>query len=348
MKKIIFILTILISKQIYCQKVKIQVLNQKNNPIENVQIYADSTLIEKTDKEGYFNINLKKINKISLVKEDYYDTIINLKDINKNIYLKKINAIVLDEVIVTNLNANTVLDSILNNMKLKNVLITQNLHFFNCFTTGSDTLTFINKRLIHKNRDGYYCENDKNIVNNFNVTNGNNAVYFINNREISFNQDYRHVNPPSISYEYQIVIKYRKGFDYSITKADGFYKIKFENKKNNKEYPYSGYIIVDYDDFGLYEFSCKSTIDDKNKRNIIFRDKIINFKILFEESFIKYTKNENGKYELVTYSFDSQLQILDGTFKGNIFKNICRKEPTIPFDASTTKKFDLLTYKILK
>jgi hypothetical protein len=349
MKKTIFLLAILISKQMYCQKTKIQILNQKNNnPIENVQIYADSTLIERTDKDGYFKINFNKINKISLVREDYYDTIINVKDLNKNIYLKKINAIVLNEVLVPNLNINTVLDSILNNMKLKNVMITQYLHFSNCFTTGSDTLIFINKRIVHKNRDGYYCENDKNIVNNFNVTNKFNAVYFINNGEISFNLDYRHVNPPSISTEYQIVIKYRKGFDYSLTKADGFYKIKFENKKNNKEYPYSGYIIVDYDDFGLYEFSCKSSIDIKNKRNIIFKDKIINFKILFEESFIKYSKNENGKYELVTYSFDSQFQILDGTFKDKIFKNTCRKEPTLPFEASKTEKFDLLTYKILK
>ena len=57
MKKTIFLLAILISKQMYCQKTKIQILNQKNNnPIENVQIYADSTLIERTDKDGYFKI----------------------------------------------------------------------------------------------------------------------------------------------------------------------------------------------------------------------------------------------------------------------------------------------------
>jgi hypothetical protein len=56
-------------------------LNLKdNNPIENVQIYSDSILIDKTDSQGFFNINLKNNNKISVIKEDFYDTIINLNN----------------------------------------------------------------------------------------------------------------------------------------------------------------------------------------------------------------------------------------------------------------------------
>jgi hypothetical protein len=350
MKKIITLFILLISKQFYSQKTKIQILNLKDNiPIENVQIYSDSTLIDKTNQDGYFYINLNKINKISLVKENYYDTIINKKDINKNIYLSKINALVLKEVIVTNLNVEHILDSIYNNnIKLKNILITQNLHFFNSFITGKDTLTYINKRLVHKNREGYFCENDINIVNNFKLKEGGNAIYCLDNKEICFNYDYLHSSPPSNSIEYQILIRYRKFFDYSISKTDGFYKINFMRKKSNKEYPYYGYIIVDAADFGLYEFSCKSTIDKKNKRNLVFKNKIINFKIIHEESFIKYNKNENGKYELVNYSFDSQLEVLDGSFKNSIFINKCRKEPTLPFDASKMKKIDLLTYKLIK
>ena len=349
MKKLLVLFIVLISIQIYSQKTKIKILNQiGNEPIENVLVYSDSILIDKTNKEGFFHINSKKVNRISLIKEDFYDTIINIEDIHKNVYLRKINAIILKEVIVTDLKVETVLDSLLTNMKLQNVLISENLHFFNCFTTNNDTLIYFNKRLKHKNRDGYYCANDNHIVNNFKTTNENRAIYFLNNNEIIFNNDYRHINPPSLSFEYQIVVKFRKGFEYSIAKSDGFYKISFNNKKNNKEYPYTGYMIVNIEDFGLYEFSCKAAKDDKNKRNLIFKDKIINFKILNEESFTKYSKNINGKYELVTYRFDSQLQILDGYFKGSVFTNKCRKEPTLLFDFSNTKKIDLLTYKFIQ
>ena len=70
MKKITIILVILVSIQIYSQKTKIQILNFKdNNPIENVQIYSDSILIDKTDSQGFFNINLKKIKKFLLLKK---------------------------------------------------------------------------------------------------------------------------------------------------------------------------------------------------------------------------------------------------------------------------------------
>lgn len=350
MKHLIILFTVLISNQIFSQKTKIQILNlEDNRPIENAQIYADSILIDKTNKEGNFNISIKKIKKISIIKEDYYDTIINTNAINKNIYLRKINAIILKEVVVTNLSVENILDSIYNNMrKLKNISITQNLHFFNSFTTGSDTLSYINKRLLYKNRDGYYCENDNGIVNNFKLTKDKRPLYFIKKGEIYFNYNYLHFSEPYISPELQIVTKYIKEFEYSIIKSDGFYKIIFEHKKNNKEFPYTGYLIIDIDDYGIYEFKCITSIDKKNKRNVIFKNNIINFRILNEESFIKYNKNENGKYELVTYKFDSELLTLDGYFKDSIFTNKCRKETTFTFDDSKTKKIDLSTYKLIK
>jgi hypothetical protein len=70
--------------------------------------------------------------------------------------------------------------------------------------------------------------------------------------------------------------------------------------------------------------------------------------MLNEEIFIKYNKNEKGKYDLVSYNFDSTLQSLNGDIKNYIFYNKCRIEPTLNFDNSHTKKIDLTTYKIIK
>ena len=330
----------------YSQKTKIQILNKiDSNPVENVQIFSDTTFIDKTNNKGYFHLDKNKYKNITLVKEDYYDTIVNVNNLEKIIYLKKNDAIILKEVIITNINIESILDSIYKNVQLKNISITKNLHFFNSLVRDNDTLLYMNNRISHINNVGYLCEYKNKIINKHYISKDKQAIYTLDNNEIRFNNNYLHVNPPSSSQEFQLVTKYKKFFNYTVTKSDGFYKINFERKKNNKEYPYKGYIIVDIDDFGLYEFSCKTINDNKNKRNLYFKDKIINFKVINEESFIKYTKNENGKYELLNYSFDSQLQVLDGYFKKSIFTNKCRKEPTFSYDISNIKKIDLTTYK---
>lgn len=350
MKYLLILFLFVISNQFFAQKTKIQILNFEDNiPVENVHIYNDSILIDKTNKDGFFKINTSKINKISIIKEDFFDTIVNISNVNKTIYLKKINAIVLKEVIISNLRVESILDSTYSNIKkLKNISISQNLHFFNSLTAGNDTLSYINKRLLYKNRDGYYCENDNKIINNFKLTTDKRPIYFLKNNEIGFNYNYIHFSEPYISPELQIITKFKENFTYSLIKSDGYYKITFEHKKGNKEFPYNGFLIIDCEDYGIYEFSCKTTIDKRNKRNILFKDDIINFRILNEESFIKYRKNENGKYELITYKFDSQLLTLDGYFKGIIFTNKCRKEPTFSFDYNNIKKIDLSTYKLIK
>lgn len=348
-KKIIIIFLILISNQIYSQKVKIQVLNSDdNNPVENALIYSDSILLDKTNNRGYFHINLRNNSKISIIKEDFYDTIIKLNFSNK-IYLKKINAIQLKEVVVTNVNIDNLLDSIGNYKKrLKNVHFTNYIHFNNALTIDEDTLLSLNNRLYLKNREGYFCSAEDKIIKKFRTNEKSTTIFDYRNKQVVFNYNYLHSENSHFTTELLLILKLKKLFDYKVSKDEGYYKIDFTPKKRNNEFPYYGYILIDFEDYGIYEFSCKSTIDKKNKRNLVFNEKIINYKILNEESFIKNNKNENGKYELVTYRFDSQIQSIDGFFKGSIIKNKFRKEPTFPFDTSKTKKIDLSSYELVK
>lgn len=349
MKKILTLLIVLLSIKIYSQKVKIQILNlANNNPIENVQIYSDSVLIDKTDSQGFFNINIKKNNIISIIKEDFYDTIVNIKNTNK-IFLKKIDAIQLNEVVVTNINISNLLDSISDYKKrLKNVNVSNYIHFYNILTINKDTLLYLNNRLNHKNREGYFCTNENKIISNFKTNEKLTPIFEYKNKPILFNTNYLHFTSSYFTTELQIITKIRKLFEYKVSKDGGFYKIEFSPNKKNNEYPYYGYILIDYDDFGIYEYKINTNKEKGNIRKVVFDDEILKYKILKEEIFIKFDKNIKGKYELVSYNFDSWIEALNGDFKGYVFKNKCRKEPTLYFDSSKTKKIDLTTYKFVQ
>lgn len=349
MKKTTIVLILLVSAKIFSQKTKIQILNLKdNNPIENVQIYSDSILIDKTDSQGFFNINLKKNNKISVIKEDFYDTIINLNNINK-IFLKKINAIQLEEIVVTNINFNNLLDSIGDYKKrLKKINISNYIHYYNELTVNKDTLLYLNNRLFQRNREGYFTSTENKIIGHF-VTNGKlTPIFEYKNKPILFHKNYLHFPSSYFTTELQIIINVRKLFDYKVTKDDGYYKIEFVPNKKNNEYPYFGYILIDQEDFGIYEFKINTNIQKDDTRTVVLDNELLKYKILNEEIFIKYNKNENGKYDLVSYNYDSSFHSLNGNFKGYAFLNKCRLEPTLYFDISKTKKIDLTTYKFIQ
>ncbi len=90
MKNIIILILLLSSNQFFSQKIKIQLTDKDNIPVENAQIFSDSTIIDKTNSKGFFSVNIKKYDKIIIVKEDYYDTIISLEKVTNKIQIRKI------------------------------------------------------------------------------------------------------------------------------------------------------------------------------------------------------------------------------------------------------------------
>lgn len=338
-----------ITFSLFSQKTDFTVLDsENNNPIDDVRFYSDSLYIAKTNKKGVIKFNLKNYSKIIVVKEDYYDTIINTTDLNDVIYLKKINAIKLNEVVVTQLDYNTVLDTVFKNTKNYSLFLSPiYFHNYNLFLKGNDTLAYLNKRLLSKKGKGYYVDSFNEIVSNFKLNDKKMPIYILNNKEMVFNYNYNHPQGPFNSMELQIVASLKDKFDYKLSKDENYILIQFLPKKKNKDFPYEGYLIVDIDNYALLEFKANTILSDKtNKRNLYYNNEIISYEVVTENSFIKYAKNEQGKYDLVLYAFNSELKALSGDFKGQTFINKCRKESTLDFEMEKGFPINLSTYKL--
>lgn len=333
-----------LSVNVFSQNNTIQVIDYSSlKPINNVAFYFNNKRIGNTDSLGVIKIK-KDINSILLIKEEYYDTIINLE--NKIIKLKKIEGIKLKDIVITSMLDNSILDSVYNKIKKLDIYkIPDNFHFKNFSKINRDTICYINETINFKKGLGFYIEQKDKIINKF-IASGNNSIYKIKNNTIKFNKDYLHINLPYYAGEIQLVTNFQKLFEYTIEKNDGFYKINFKPNKKRSEYPYEGFLIVDVLDFGILEF--KFFTSNNTRRNLIHENKIINFKVVSEIGSLINKKNLEGKYEFVQYSFLSKIEILDGVFKGKIFENNCYKESTIDTSnlSKDSKKFNFTTYNL--
>lgn len=333
-----------LSFSVFSQENLIKIIDYSSlKPINNVELFYKNKLIGRTDSLGVFKIK-KNTTPTLLVKEDYYDTIINLE--NNTIKLKKIEGIKLNEVEIISLSDKSILDSIYKKIrKLENYKIPDNFHFKNFSKIKNDTICYINNIINFKKGLGFYTNSDNEIIKTF-IRDKNTTIYKLNSNSITFNNDYLHINLPYYAMELQLVTKFQELFEYTIEKNEGLYKVNFKPNRKKSEFPYEGFIIVDALDFGIHEF--KFTTSSNTKRNLIFENKIINFKVLNENGSLINKKNNEGLYELIQYSFFSKLEILNGFFKGEIFENNCYKETTIveSSDTNNSKKINFSTYNI--
>jgi len=329
---------------LFSQNNTISVIDKDSNkPLSEVKVFVNGVEIGKTNLQG--KIGLDAVNDpVSFVKEEYYDIEIEKITNNAVVKLKKITSILLQEVQVTKTSPEIVLDSVYHKIKIgKGYVIPNYFQFKNLSTIETDTLSYIDEIVNFKYGKGFYLRKTANIIKNFTVSNGT-TYYKKDAREIVFNLDYNHTNLPYFSNELQMITKYHNLFNYTIHRGDGVYKITFEPKKNQKEYPYQGYILVDFEDYGIYEMEFSIPTNKKYTRNLMYKDKVIDFKIIQEKGFLKNSKNIDGKYNLIQYSFESNLDVLNGDFKNKKFINKCYKEPAPSINSNDFQKFSLFTY----
>jgi hypothetical protein len=348
MKKIVLSILafLLLSISAFSQISKIKIVDEFSlKPIEGVELYDTNNYIGKTDKSGSFVIS-ESFKLISLIKEKYYDTIVNTNQ-NKFIKLKPIKAINLNEVIVSPLSVKNILDSIYTKGRQRvNIGIPKYFRFKNYARIETDTVVYLNELVHLKKGFGFYVNQQNKIVNKFDVEK-HEAIVNVNNNSIALNKFFIHIGLSYFSNNSEFVTKYHNLFDFEVVKNDGLYKITFKPKKRKSEYPYEGFLLVDAEDFGIYEFNFYTT--ETSKRNLDYENKLINFKFLYERQSCVYKKTENGLYEMVNYFSETKLEILNGFFKGKVFENICSKETILndATDSGNLKKFDLSTYELI-
>lgn len=347
MNKIILIL--LITQNIFSQNIKVTFLEESTKkPISNVMLYDNENLIGTTDNTGVAIINISiKTKLITVVKEEFEDVLIELKN-NEKYYLKKIEPIEIEGILVKNKNATEILDELLPTLTSKTSFynFTDNTHFYNIFKTSKDTLLYFNNRLF-KGEDSVLTDYQNKIIKKFTVQN-NRQLYVINKKPILFFNRFTFGNSPRNHPDIQYVCKNQKLFTYELNKSDDEkYIINFTPNKKNKEYPFVGRIIIDKDDLGIYEFSYTSTLSKKTIRNVPFQDKILNYQILNEKCLIIHTKNKDNTYDLVTFNYNVKFKSLDKSFKNEVFENKCIKEPTNAVNNNKNlKKINFTTFEI--
>jgi hypothetical protein len=349
MNKIIILITFLISQLIFSQNIKVTFLEESTKkPISNVMLYDNENLIGTTDNFGVAIINISiKTKLITVVKEEFEDVLIELKN-NEKYYLKKIEPIEIEGILVKNKNATEILDELLPTLTSKTSLynFSDNTHFYNLFKTNRDTLLYFNNRLF-KGENSILTDYQNKIIKKFTVQN-NKQLFVLNKKPILFFNGFTLGNSPHNNLNIQIVCKHQNLFIFELNKSDDEkYIINFTPSKKNKEYPFVGRIIIDKDDLGIYEFSYTTVVSNKSIRNVPFQDKILNYQILNEKCLIIHTKNDEKRYDLVTFNYSVKFKSLDKNFKNEIFENKCIKEPTNAVNSNKNlKKINFTTFEI--
>lgn len=347
MNKLFFLIALLISKIAIGQNIKITFLEENSNsPIVNVRIYDNEKLLATTNEYGIAEIN--SANKLNIIKEEYED--ISISPINnKTYFLKKIKLIFIEEIVVKEKTASEILDLIQKSTTAKNNLYNfpEVTHFYNLFKTKKDTLHYFNNRLF-KGENAILTDNQNKIIRKFSYQN-NNYLYNINKKPILFFSHFTIGNAPYNCLDIQYLCKNQGKFNLKLSASDeGKYIITFTPKKNNTEYPFNGRIIVDMTDLGIYEFHYNTISNKKTIRtSAVLVDKFFSYQILNENCLIQYNKNEEGRYDLITFNYKVNFISKDKALKNEVFEVTSIKEPTTNISIyNKLKKINLINFEI--
>lgn len=347
MKKLTAFILLFGLQQVFSQNVKLFFYEENTkNPIGNVMLYDDEKLIGISNEAGIAVIK-NMVNKLTVVKEEFEDVLIEPKN-NNSYYLKKIVALEIEQIVVKNKTANELLNELYATLTNKQDLynFTDNTHFYNLFKTQKDTLFYFNNRLF-KGESSMLTDNQNKVVKNFKMKN-NTALYYLKNKPILFFSNFIYGNSPYNHFDIQFVCKNQDLFVFNLKSSDdGKYVINFSPNKKNKSFPFNGRLVIDMIDMGIYEFSYYSILNTNTKRSVAFENKVLNYQILKEKCLIIYTKNSASHYDLSTFNYSIKFKSSDKKLKNEVFENTCIKEPSSQLKSkSALKKINLVNFEI--
>jgi hypothetical protein len=353
MKKFILLFITFISTFCLAQEVRLTFIDTETSAkIEGVMVYDKEFLIATSDKDGKASVEIPSSGKVQILMIDYQDIEF---DINSNVSivkLEKIKEYKLDEVVIVRLPINQILDSIKTHItkKISKYSYKNSVHFYTQLNSGKDTLLYFNNKLFFNK--GVFSNNQNKIIKKFKLIKGPfsnyTALYNLNNVDFIFFEDFVFNILPYNSRELQIICKETNRYEYTIKSSEGKYLIEFVSKNNNESYPYVGHIIVDKFDYGVYEFKYALKSDKIAYRNIPFNKKLLKYNVLLDGGYFKYEKDENDKYNLITYSTTKKFIAKNEDLKGREFQYKSTLEPSIEsnVNTSTLKKFNTMNYEL--
>lgn len=327
-------------------------------PLGNVLIYHKTNLIGETNKDGRASLQLTNVDSLVFVKNDYEDIVLPKTQLTEKIWMVKNKVILLNEVVVSPMTAEKLLKQVadfIEEGKTKkgrlSYTIPHHLQIYNKFMAGNDTLHYLNNRFTFE-RGNFKINDQTKIVKNFRhvqVKENISKVYSWGGKEADF-WDLFSLTPLGIHYsvDFNDFFLHQELFDYKIVASETYYRLEFKQKKKYFLSSIEGYLIVDKQDFGIYEF--ESRLKDSKPRFVNLHTNLSNtksatFKIDTETYKFKYTK-ESDSYLLAYSSKNTTFTAEKGQHKNMRFTATTQVERTVDFGDRNLKSFDVFKWDI--
>lgn len=136
-----------------------------------------------------------------------------------------------------------------------------------------------------------------------------------------------------------LIREYQK-YDFKIWKIDGKYILKFSPKKEENRL-YNGSLIIDTDDFGIYEGIFKLSKSKKNTQNTSIDEKSKAYKFFIDRDDVMIiNQKNNGKYYFHYYENNYQYRGLNNGIKNETFYDNTYINPINNVNIDTAIPFD--------
>lgn len=359
LRYLLFLLLLIISNNIKAQVKTVIVVSQSNNGlVPNVLVYHKTDIIGETDKFGKVVLRLNDIDTLTFVKNGFQDFTLAKNTLNNTVKIIANEGILLNEVKISPINAEILLNNVAKFMKSidengvqkqqSNYGLTQNIQVYNKFMANNDTLHYLNNRFTVE-KSIFKINYQNKLVKKFKVIKSNENIYrsyswggMSANFPISSER-----TPLGIysSVEFTNFFYHQNLFEYKIEQDDKYYKLIFKQKKKSSLFNIEGYLIIDKFDYGIYEFESK-LLENKPffEKNINFsNNKMLVFKILTETYHFKYFK-QNDKYLLDNCNKSTTFMMDSGEFKNILFYSAVQVEKTIDFEDKNLMKFNMYNW----
>jgi len=251
------------------QVTAINIVSIDGLPLNDVSVYENNQLLGVTDIRGVMILPINEIKQVGLIKAGFQEKIVDVIDLNEDIVLYEIGMRNLNAIEITNLDAASELGQLV--AKTKNAILYKHKSdnaVYNNFISGKDTLHYLNNKVYRIPYKGLHIENKKKVMQNFkshslkdsssNMTRTS-TTYKLGDSEMELSTRFtnRSLNMSWLE-PFIDLNKNLKDFNFCFSKKGDTIKVDFEPKKESENLRYSGHVIYNQKDCGIFEmeFTC--------------------------------------------------------------------------------------------